>query len=526
VTERDDRVAVAIDLGTTGLKVGLVSFDGTVLWSDHAACRTIESPGGGREQDADVWWDTIASMIRASVASGVVRPEQVAVVAATGQWASTVPVDADGNPVGNCVMWTDSRGRRHTKERFGGPVAGYSAAVLPRWIRKTGGVPAPSGKGPTGQHLFLTRDRPDIAAAARWFLEPVDYLTMRFTGVASATHASMTASWLTDMRRLDVMEYDADLVARAGVDASKLPPLVPESSVIAGVRDDVAPQLGIPAGTPVVTGLPDIATAGPGAGAVNAGEAHLVISTTSWISCAAPAKKTNIFNEITTAAAARPGEYLVLDNIDTAGACLDWFRRLVSLDGHRDGELVDAGDLIDLATTVPPGSRGVVFTPWLNGANAPIADSSARAGFHNVRLDTGAAEMARAVLEGVAVQNAMLLGAVEKFVGRRLDPIRIIGGGARSDLWCQMHADAMDRVLERPADPLNAGLRGATLNAAVSIGAIDGSDIRDRVKVETTFRSDPERRALFDGLLAGQRKLHKGQKRPLRALTRATRTPG
>ena len=292
------------------------------------------------------------------------------------------------------------------------------------------------------------------------------------------------------------------------------------------MRDDVAVQLGIPAGTPVVTGLPDIATAGPGAGAVNAGEAHVVISTTSWISCAAPAKKTNIFNEITTAAAARPGEYLVLDNIDTAGACLDWFRRLVSLDGHRDGELVDAGDLIDLATTVPPGSRGVVFTPWLNGANAPIADSSARAGFHNVRLDTGAAEMARAVLEGVAVQNAMLLGAVEKFVGRRLDPIRIIGGGARSDLWCQMHADAMDRVLERPADPLNAGLRGATLNAAVSIGAIDGSDIRDRVKVETTFRPDPERRALFDGLLAGQRKLHKGQKRPLRALTRATRTPG
>ena len=73
---------------------------------------------------------------------------------------------------------------------------------------------------------------------------------------------------------------------------------------------------------------------------------------------------------------------------------------------------------------------------------------------------------------------------------------------------------------------MNAGLRGATLNAAVSIGAIDGSDIGDRVKVETTFRPDPERRALFDGLLAGQRKLHKGQKRPLRALTRATRTPG
>ena len=526
MTERDDRVAVAIDLGTTGLKVGLVSFDGTVLWSDHAACRTIESPGGGREQDADVWWDTIASMVRAGMASGVVRPEQVAVVAATGQWASTVPVDASGNPVGNCVMWTDTRGRRHAKERFGGPLAGYSASVLSRWVRKTGGIPAPSGKGPTGQHLFLLRDRPDVTAAARWFLEPVDYLTMRFTGVASATHASMTASWLTDMRRLEVMEYDADLVARSGIDVTKLPPLVPESSVVGGVRDDVAVQLGIPAGTPVVTGLTDISTAGPGSGTIDAGHAHVVISTTSWISCPAPRKKTNIFNEITTAAAARPGEYLVLDNIDTAGACLDWFRRLVSLDGHRAGEPVDAGELIDLAATVPPGSRGVVFTPWLNGANAPIADASARAGFHNVGLGTGVAEMARAVLEGVAVQNALLLPAVEKFAGQRFDSLRIIGGGARSDLWCQMHADAMDRVLERPADPLNAGLRGATLNAAVSIGAIDRADIRDRVKVDTTFHPDPARRALYDSLIAGQRKLHKGQKRPLRALTRAARASG
>jgi xylulokinase len=136
------------------------------------------------------------------------------------------------------------------------------------------------------------------------------------------------------------------------------------------------------------------------------------------------------------------------------------------------------------------------------------------------------AEMARAVLEGVAVQNALLLPAVEKFAGRRFDTLRIIGGGARSDLWCQMHADAMDRVLERPADPLNAGLRGATLNAAVSIGAIDRADIRDRVKVDTTFRPDPARRALYDSLIAGQRKLHKGQKRPLRALLRAARASG
>ena len=523
----DDRVAVAVDLGTTGLKVGLVSFGGDVVWSDSAPCHTITLPGGGREQDPNVWWSTITAMIKAGLPSGAARPDQVAVVAATGQWASTVPVDAAGTPVGNCVMWTDTRGGRHVRERIGGPVGGYAPRALATWVRKTGGIPATNGKGPTGQQLFLIRDCPDITAAARWFLEPVDYVTMRFTGIASATHASMTASWLTDTRRLDVLGYDDDLVRRAGIDASKLPPLARASSVVGPVRDDVADDLGLPHGVPVVTGLPDIATAPAGSGAVEPGAAHVVISTTSWISCAVPAKKTNVLKEITTAPGATHGEYVVLNNIDTAGACLDWFRRIASLDGTRnigtcsDGDgLVDAATLLDLAATVPAGSRGVVFTPWLNGAQAPIADPSARAGFHNVRLDTGAAELVRAVLEGVAVQNAMLLELVDKFVGRQLDPIRIVGGGARSDLWCQIHADAMGRTLERPADPLNAGLRGAALNAAVALGAIRHDEVRDRVEVAATFRPDPARRELYERLATGMRSLHKGQKRGLAGLNR------
>lgn len=513
-------VAVAIDLGTTELKVGLVSFGGDVLWHDHAPCDTISIDGGGREQDAAVWWDTITTMVRAGLASGAVAPEHVAVVACTGQWASTVPVDERGNPVSNCIMWTDTRGGRYVRALIGGRVGGYSSAALVRWVRRTGGIPAPNGKGPTGQHLFLNRDRPDIAARARWYLEPVDYLTMRFTGVASATHASMTAAWLTDIRHLDTLDYDASLVRRAGIDGTKLAPLRQVSSVVGAVRDDIADALGLARGVPVVTGLPDIATAGAGSGMVRQGEAHLAISTTSWISCPVPAKKTNVLREITTAAGARHGEYIVLDNIDTAGACLDWFRRVVTLDGTAARTAVDVGTLIDLAATVPAGSSGVVFTPWLSGAQAPIADAGARGGFHNVRLGTGAAELVRAVLEGVAVQNAMLLGAVERFVGQRLDPIRIIGGGARSDLWCQIHADVLDRSLERPADPLNAGLRGAALNAAIAIGALTVNDIRDRVPAEATFRPGPDDRALYERLTTTARRLHKSQKRPLAALNR------
>ena len=158
---------------------------------------------------------------------------------APGQWASTVPVDEAGEPVGPCVMWLDTRGARYSREVIGGPLMGYSPRALATWIRHTGGVPSPFGGDPVSHMLHLERDEPDIAAAARWYLEPVDYLSMRFTGRAAATHASMSAAWLTDNRRLDRLEYDPALVRRTGLDAAQ---------AAAAGRDGLADRRGSPRG--------------------------------------------------------------------------------------------------------------------------------------------------------------------------------------------------------------------------------------------------------------------------------------
>lgn len=516
---RDQQFALAIDLGTTGLKVGLVSLVGEVVWTDHHELEMQRPTPDGYEQDAERWWQLIVKSFREGLSSGIVDPAQVTVVSVTGQWASTVPVDEDGVPVGPCIMWNDRRGRRYAKAAVGGPVAGYKAAALTRWVRRTGGAP-PLDKGPLGAHHFLNRDRPDIAAAAHWYMEPVDYLSMRFTGVPAATQASMIAHFLTDIRDLSRLGYDTDLVRRAGVDPAKLPPLRPTGSVVGTVRPDVARDLGI-GEVPVTTGLGDIHTAQAGSGAVMPGEAHLVVSTTSWISCPAEAKKSNVLAEIITVPGPTQGTYAVLNNIDTAGASLDWFRRVISLDG-RLSDVVDVATLLDLAAESVPGSNGVTFAPWLAGAQAPFADARARAGFDNITLGSGAADLVRAVLEGVAVQNALLLDAVEKFVGSTFNSLRLIGGGARSDLWCQIHADALDRTLERVDDPLNAGLRGAALAAAMTLGTVQPEEVRDIVRVGTTFRPDPANRAVYDRLAAAMRKTRTGQKRTLRVLNART----
>src|SRR4029079_4458875 len=122
----------------------------------------------------------------------------------------------------------------------GGPVSGYDPVALATWVRRTGGVPSTSGDAPRGHLLFLERDAPEIARRARWSLEPVDYLTMRFTGVPAASHMSMTAAWVTDNRHLEVLAYDEKLVRLSGVAAAKLPPLVASGSIIGPVQGSVA----------------------------------------------------------------------------------------------------------------------------------------------------------------------------------------------------------------------------------------------------------------------------------------------
>ena len=104
-----------------------------------------------------------------------------------------------------------------------------------------------------------------------------------------------------------------------------------------------------------------------------------------------------------------------------------------------------------------------MFTPWLNGERSPVDDHTIRGGFHNLSLSTSRHDLVRAVYEGVALNSRWLLGAVERFVGRRFESLAFIGGGANSDVWSQIHADVMGRRIRQVADPVLANVRGAGL---------------------------------------------------------------
>jgi xylulokinase len=512
-----ERLVLAVDLGTTAVKVGLVALDGRILWWAQTPIRTEREPGGAASQDADEWWRVITAATRAGLAETGRDGSDVVAVCATGEWGSTVPVDAEGRPVGPCVLYGDTRGARHAREVVGGPVQGYRPRALAAWLQRSGGIPSFSGTDPVGHMLHLSRDRPDVARAARWYLETVDYVTMRFTGVASASHASMTAAWLTDNRRLDVLAYDDTLVRLAGVDPAKLPPLVATGSVVGRVQKAVAVELGISPDAQVVTGVPDLHATAVGTGCVRDFDAHLVIGTTAWVTCPFPRKKSDVIRQMAAVPGLSAGSYLIANNQDAAGRCLEWFRDGVTATLSRGGPW-DYETITGLAATAAPGAGGVVFTPWLVGERSPVDDRAARGGFHNLSMTTGGADLARAVLEGVAYNARWLLDGVEHFTRRRLEPLRLAGGGARSDLWCQVVADVLDRRVERVADPVLASLRGVALLGARALGELTWEEVHDLAPVDQTFTPDPRNRSVYDAMSAELPRLYKAQRGMFRRL--------
>jgi len=505
---------LAVDLGTGGPKVAVLASTGRVVAHAFQAVGIDLTDDGGAEQSPSAWWDAIVTTARRALADAGVAPGDIVGIGCTSQWSGTVAVDDEGSAIGPAISWMDSRGAAAVRQTVRGTlnVQGYSASKLTKWVRRTGGIPSLSGKDPVGHIHFLRAQRPEVYAAAAVFLEPVDYLNLRLTGLARASHDSITLHWVTDNRDIDAVAYDDSLMGLAGLERAKLPDLVPTGSVLGGLAPAPAAELGLLAGTPVVAGTGDLHSAAVGSGAVHDFDGHLYIGTSSWVSCHVPFKKTDALTNIASIPSGIPGRYLVADEHETGGACLTWLRdnvlfpddALSAPAGGAPGAAAPAdffGTLNAVAASVPPGAHGVMFTPWLNGERSPVDDHTIRGGFHNLSLSSDRADMVRAVFEGVALNSAWLLGAVEKYCKRAFPSLAFVGGGANSDLWAQIHADAMGRTIRQIDEPVLANVRGAGLLTLVALGHLTIADIPGTVTVKATYEPDPVAGAVYAALL-------------------------
>jgi xylulokinase len=521
-----DKFILAIDLGTSGPKVALFSSQGEMLGSEFEETKLLLLPDGGAEQSPNEWWDAIQNAAKRLLARRLAPNEDIVAIAITGQWAGTIAVDANGNALGDAIIWMDSRGGPQIHQIAGGAIniQGYSPIKLLRWIRLTGGAPAIAGKDPIAHILFIKQNQPGLYQQTFKFLEPIDYIGLRLTGRFAASFDSISLHWLTDNRDINNVKYDDRLIRMSAVDGSKLPDLQPANSILGILRPDIARDWGLRENVQVVIGSPDIHSAAVGSGAVGDFEPHLYIGTSSWITCHVPFKKTDLTHSIAALPSAIPGRYLLTDAQECAGACLQFLRDNILFHadeltvGDKPGNAYQIFDQI--AARVPAGSGKLIFTPWLYGERAPVDDRFVRGGFFNQSLQTTREHMVRAVFEGVAYNSRWLLKYVEGLIGRRAEAVNMVGGGAKSDIWCQIHADVMDRSIRQMKDPIEVNVRGAALLASAALGFIQYDDIALRVPVARTYTPNPDHRRIYDELFREFTAIYESNKKIFARLNR------
>ncbi len=493
---------LAVDLGSTGIKVAVVDPDGVVLAGTGEVLPLLFTVDGGAEQDPEGWWDALGRCSRRAIATAGVNGDEVGLVAVTSQYTSIVAVDDRGLPLGNVIMWMDRRGRRHH-------TAIADGATAERW-REVHGA-APSGYDDLGHIAFIRACWPDVYERARAFVEPMDALAARLTGRVTSTQNTAFPLFSVDNRTWGATTYSDELLGLSGLDPSKLAELVPMGTPRGCITPSAATHLGIATSAIVADATIDSVTSAIGTGAVEGSRCGLIIGTTSVMATHVDSKRHDPAHGLTTAPSPVTDSWFLLAENGMGGKNLDVFvNQFVFAD---DGLSAPAGDdafdrVLDLAATSPTGANGVLFLPWLLGSMAPRFDRRVRAGFLNIGLGTTRADLARAVLEGVGLNAAWLLPHFAELAHTCYGELSLGGGGAASPLWGQVVADATGVSVRRLESSRTTNAHGAALLALVQAGRATFADVPSMLRTAEVHHPEPVAEARAARRLQAMTELH------------------
>jgi len=515
---------LAVDLGTSGCKTALISISGKVAGWEFESIDLLIPSAESAEQRPDDWWQAFLKTSALLIGKGIVPVEDIAAICCSTQGEGTVAVDKQGNALMNAMTWMDMRGADDLKQLTEGAIniEGYQLFKLMRWMYFTGGAPSLRGGDPSAHMLYIKNRKPEIYERTYKFLNVLDYMNLKLTGQFTATPDSILTSWVTDNRDTKNVTYHPGLVRASGIDKEKFPDLIPCDGIIGELSGEAADLLGLNRNVKVVAGSIDVTAAAIGSGAVNDFDTHLYIGTSSWLAAHVPYKKTDITTAMASVPCAIPGKHLLIATQTTAGGTLNYLRDNILY--HKDEllheeQLPDVFKVMDrIATRVPPGSNGVMFAPWIYGERAPIDDRYVRSALFNLSLENTREDIIRAIMEGVAFNTRWLLQPVEKFLGRKVDHLNYVGGGASSDIWCRIMADVLNLTIRQVKDPIQANARGAAFIAAVGLGYLEYKDIPDLIEYKQSYSPDPSSREIYDKMFGIFVKFYKNNKNLFREL--------
>ncbi len=450
---------MGIDLGTSGVKALLVTPAGQVVASATREYPLRHPQLGWAEQDPAEWWAATVAALRACLDAA--PGAQVAGVGISGQMHGAVLLGADMQVLRPCIIWADQRCQAECDE--------ITARVgAERLIDLVSNPALPGFTAP--KILWVRNHEPEVWARARRVLLPKDWLRFMLTVAQGIEISDAAGTCLLDVAR---GEWSAEVLAALDFAPDLLPPVVGAAQVAGRITPQAAALTGLAAGTPVAGGGADNACAAVGAGIVQPGQALVSIGTSGVVLAyssepavdrSGPVPRAHTFNH------AVPDAWYLMGVTQAAGLSLRWVRdQLGALESAAHTMGRDPYEVLaEEAASVPPGSEGLLFLPYLQGERTPVLDGLARGGWIGLTARHTRAHLVRSVLEGVAFSLRECLDVL-RAAGVSITELRATGGGARSVVWRQILAD----VFAQPLVPL-ATEEGPALGAALLAGVAAG----------------------------------------------------
>jgi xylulokinase len=488
-------VLLGIDVGTSGVKVGVFEAEGKLLGLGRAAHGVDYPQPGWAQCDPELWWRGILSALAQACNEARVTPDQIAAVGVGVLFPTVVALDANARAVYAAILYCDGRSLaqvRAVEETVGRDA--YEAAIGNNLV---------PGTCAATSIMWLRDEQPQAYAAAHSIGFASTFVTGRLTGEFCVDPTTVGLSGLAHVE--DPWHWSEALCDKLGVDIARLPKVVGTAEVIGTVTTSAAGETGLKAGTTVVCGGGDVPVCAVGAAGGSTGTCVYIAGSTDCGTLRMPRPTAD--RRWANTAYIEPGMWLGIGPTTSTGVSVEWFVREFLPEAGTDG----LQRMTELAAAAPPGSNSVLFLPYLQGERTPVWDPLARGVFVGLSNTTTRADLARAVLEGTAFAVRQMLECVDDILGGPAAQVRCVGGPTRNALWNQIKVD----VMQRPLDVLEfqeTGTLGGALLAGLGAGLYGSFEevvaVAGSAGGVRTVEPDPANATVYEALFALYRQLY------------------
>jgi xylulokinase len=442
-------VFLGIDIGTSAVKAAVVDDSGQLVAEATSSPLDVSRPQPTwSEQDADDWWDAAGEAVQAI--DGAMR-RQIRAVGLAGQMHGATLLGSSDKVLRPAILWNDGRSEQECAEL---------EAAEPRSREITANMAFPGFTAP--KLLWVRKHEPEIFSQVETVLLPKDYVRLKMTGekATDASDASGTL-WLDVAKR----RWSSEMLAACGLEQRHMPRVCEGVEITGQLRPEVAASWGMEQ-VPVAAGAGDNAGAAIGAGVVADGDAFISLGTSGVSFVATDELRPSPDSGLHAFCHAIPNRWHQMSVMLSAAASLSWAAELLC---------VDVTELIEFAMRADAEATPI-FLPYLTGERTPHADPHAKGVFFGLTASTGPSEIARAVLDGVAMGLRDGLDVITN-AGSRVESFTVVGGGSRSGYWGQLIAAALGKPLTyREGGAVGPALGAARLaQVACGAGTIQGS---------------------------------------------------